>query len=117
MNILQYLPYVFLFAVATAVIYAWGLWRSQNQSRDLSAMLLAKGVTRIRKQLKKRGPMTRKELEVVVKDLTACQPFSSKRIGVTDPKQFLDSLLPYMCTQKLIEKQTEGNKILYAYRK
>lgn len=117
MSILQYIPYVFLFAVATAVIYAWGLWRSQNQSRDLTSMLLAKGVTRVRKQLKQHGSMTRKELETVVKDLSACQPFSSKRIGVTDPKQFLDSLLPYMCTQKLIEKQTEGNKVLYAYRK
>ncbi|MBS5164222.1 MAG: hypothetical protein KHY77_00460 [Butyricicoccus pullicaecorum] len=117
MNIFQYIPYVLLFAVATAMIYAWGLWRSQNQSKDLSAMLCAKGVARIRKQLKKHGPMTRKELESAVKDLTACQPFSSKRIGVTDPKQFLDSLLPYMCTQKLIEKQTQGKQILYVYRK
>ena len=90
MNIFQYIPYVLLFAVATAMIYAWGLWRSQNQSKDLSAMLCAKGVARIRKQLKKHGPMTRKELESTVKDLTACQPFSAKRIGVTDPKQFLD---------------------------
>lgn len=117
MNILQYIPYVLLFAVATAILYAWGLWRSQNQSKDLSSMLCAKGVTHIRKQLKKHGPMTCKELEAVIKDLTASQPFSSKRIGVTDPKQFLDSLLPYMCTQKLIEKHTEGNKIVYVYRK
>ncbi len=117
MSILQYLPYVLLFALATAVIYGWGLWRTQNQSRDLTSMLLAKGVSRVRKHLRQHGPMTRKELEEVVKGLSASQPFSSKRIGVTDPKQFLDSLLPYMCTQKLLEQRTEGSRIVYAYKK
>lgn len=114
---LSYIPYVLLFAVATAIIYAWGLWRSQNQGRDLYSMLCAKGVNQIRRTLKKRGPMTRSELESVVKGLQAHHPFSRRRLGVTDPKQFLDSLLPYMQKQKLIEKQEKDKKIVYVYRK
>lgn len=114
---LSYVPYVLLFAVATALIYAWGLWRARNQGRDLNSLLSAKGVSRIRRTLKANGPMTRKELEKVVSGLTARQPFSRNGIAVQDPKKFLDSLLPYMLKQKLIEERTEEKKVVYVYRK
>lgn len=114
---LSYVPYVLLFALVTALIYAWGLWRARNQSRDLNSLLSAKGISRIRKALKKNGPMTRKELESVVSGLSARQPFSRNGIGVNDPKKFLDSLLPYMLKQKLIEEKTENKKVVYTYRK
>lgn len=114
---LSYVPYVLLFALATALIYAWGLWRARNQARDLNSMLSAKGVSRVRKALKKNGAMTRKELEKVVSGLSARQPFSRNGIEVKDPKKFLDSLLPYMMKQKLIEERTEDKKVVYVYRK
>ena len=49
MSFLQYIPFVLLFAAATALIYGWGLWRSQRQQQDLSNLLFSKGVSRIRK--------------------------------------------------------------------
>ena len=79
--ILHYIPYVLLFAAATALIYGWGLWRTMRQKQDLSNMLSSKGIAKIRKTLRKNGPMTRRELEPVVKDLTAKQPFQSKQAG------------------------------------
>ena len=79
---LSYVPYVLLFALATALIYAWGLWRARNQAHDLNSMLSAKGVSRVRKALKKNGAMTRKELEKVVSGLSARQPFSRNGIEV-----------------------------------
>lgn len=117
MNVLHYLPYVLLFAAATAIIYAWGLWRTQQQGRDLAQLLSAKGVSAVRRALRKRGPMTRKELEAVVTGLTAGQPFSRKRLAVTEPGPFLDSLLPYMLTQRLITEEMQGKKHVYLYRK
>lgn len=48
---LRYIPYVLLFALATALIYGWGLWRARNQARDLESMLSAKGIGRIRRAL------------------------------------------------------------------
>ena len=50
--ILEYLPYVLLFALATMIIYAWGLWRSIRQQQDLSNMLSAKGISKVKKALK-----------------------------------------------------------------
>ena len=42
---LHYIPYVLLFALATALIYGWGMWRSARQKQDLSNMLSAKGIS------------------------------------------------------------------------
>ena len=115
MDLLHYLPYVLLFALATMIVYGWGLVRSQRQQGDLMKMLSAKGASAIRKALKK-GPLTRKELEDVVKNLTAGQPFSRRRMGVTDPAKFLDALLPYMITQRMITQDEEGGKTVYRLR-
>ena len=38
-TILKYLPYVLLFAVATMIVYGWGLWRTMRQGSDLANML------------------------------------------------------------------------------
>ena len=35
-NLIHYLPYILLFAVATMLIYGWGLWRSMHQNQDLN---------------------------------------------------------------------------------
>lgn len=113
---LHYIPYILLFALATAIIYGWGLWHSVRQQQDLSNMLSAKGISKIKKALKK-GPMSRKDLEPVVSTLTARQPFSSEQIGVTDPGKFLDSILPYMIRQKMIREIREGGQTLYELNK
>ena len=114
---LKYIPYVLLFALVTIIVYAWGLWRSVRQNQDLSNMLAAKGVSKVKKALRKNKALTLKELEPFVKDLTAKQPFSREQIAVTDPKQFLDSILPYMIKQKMITETHENGKAVYQLRR
>ena len=77
----------------------------------------SKGIANVKKALKKNKSLTRKELEPFVKDLTAKQPFNSERIGVTDPKAFLDSILPYMLKQKMIKEVKEEKKVVYQLNK
>lgn len=48
-TILKYLPYVLLFAVATMIVYGWGLWRASRQNQDLANMLSAKGISAVKK--------------------------------------------------------------------
>ena len=116
-TIIHYIPYVLLFALVTAVIYAWGLWRSIRQQQDLSNLLSAKGVAKIKRALRKNGAMSRQDLEPVIKDLAAKQPFSREKIAVTDPKKFLDSILPYMVKQRIITEETQGGKRVYSLKK
>ena len=110
---LQYIPYVLLFALATMIIYAWGLWRSARQNQELSNLLASKGIARVKKALRKNKALTLKELEPFVKDLTAKQPFSRQQIAVTDPKEFLGSILPYMIRQKMITENKDGSQTVY----
>ena len=110
---LKYIPYVLLFALVTIIVYAWGLWRSVRQNQDLSNMLAAKGVSKVKKALRKNKALTLKELEPFVKDLTAKQPFSRQQIAVTDPEEFLNSILPYMVRQKMIIESKEENRTVY----
>ena len=51
-NLIHYLPYILLFAVATMLIYGWGLWRSMHQNQDLNNLLTSKGISRIKKESK-----------------------------------------------------------------
>ena len=51
---LKYIPYVLMFAVATMIIYGWGLWRTMHQKQDLSNMLCSKGISKVKKAHKKR---------------------------------------------------------------
>lgn len=43
-TILKYLPYVLLFAVATMIVYGWGLWRTMRQGSDLANMLSSRNL-------------------------------------------------------------------------
>ena len=110
---LKYIPYVLLFALATMIIYAWGLWRSMRQNQDLSNMLSSKGIAKVKKALRKNKELTAAELEDRVKGLTAKQPFSRQQIAVTDPKEFLGSILPYMVRQKMITEDKSGGRTVY----
>ena len=110
---LKYNPYVLLFALATMIIYAWGLWRSVRQNQDLSNLLASKGVAKVRKALRKNKALTLKELEPFVKNLTAKQPFSRQQLAVTDPEEFLESILSYMIRQKMIIENKEENRTVY----
>ncbi len=110
---LKYIPYVLLFALVTMLIYAWGLWRSVRQNQDLSNLLASKGVAKVKKALRKNRELTSKELEPFVKDLTAKQPFSRQQLAVTDPKEFLGSILPYMVRQKMITEEKNGGRTVY----
>ena len=113
----RYLPYVLMFAFATMVIYGWGIRRSMKRNRDLSNMLIAKGIGRIKRALRKNGTMTKKELKEVVKSLSAKQPFSRESMGVTDADAFLESLLPYMIRQKIIVEDRKNHQKAYRLNK
>ena len=51
---LKYIPYVLLFALVTMIVYAWGMWRSMRQQQDLSNMLSAKGISKVKKSIEEK---------------------------------------------------------------
>lgn len=45
---------IILFAIATMIIYGWGLVKQKNQSSDLMNMLFSKGNSKVKKIFKEK---------------------------------------------------------------
>lgn len=98
---------IILFALATMLIYVWGMYRQVNQSKDLMNLLFSKGQNILNKHLKKSGSITVKEAEKLLTGLSAKLPFTSQKSVVTDAKEFAERLLDYM--ERTGQVQREGN--------
>ena len=88
---LKYIPYILLFCTCHYDHLCLGIVAFSPSESGPFHLLAAKGVSKVKKALRKKSGLTLKELEPVVKDLTAKQPFSRQQIAVTDPKEFLNS--------------------------
>ncbi len=99
---------VLLFALATIIIYSWGLIKQRNQSKDLMNLLFSKGNSKVNKYLKKNEYITAAEVENMCAGLEAKQPFSRNRAVVKDKRDFAKKLLDYMVKTGQIEQ--EGNR-------
>lgn len=88
--------YILLFAIVTMIIYTWGLLKQRGESANLINILYSKGEKKIIKLIKKKGPMTRKELEVEISGLKASLFYSKQKIIVKDSKLLTKNLLNNM---------------------
>ena len=109
MSRLQIVLGIFLFAVATAVLYVWGLRKSMNQGRDLSRQLLHRCGGRVIRYRKKHDTITRQEVVRQIKGVTAKQPWSRSRLTVTEPERFADEVLDFLLDQQYIEAAGDGS--------
>lgn len=99
---------IILFAIATMIIYGWGLMKQARQSSDLMNMLFSKGNAKVKKYLKKNGYITVKEVEQLAENLEAKMPFSKNKAIVKNKKDFANQLLQYMVkTGQIVQ---EGNR-------
>ena len=104
---------ILLFAIATAIIYAWGIKKTMNQQKELSNMLYSKGAQRVMKKLKNQKVITRREIEDEIKEIKISAPFSRKKAIVADKKEFTKTLIQLMMKKGLMREIVEGNKRVY----
>lgn len=96
---------ILFFAIATMIIYGWGMVRQKRQSSDLMGMLFSKGQSRVRKYLKLHGAITIGQTAKLCEGLEARQPFSANKAVVKDTRDFANQLLTYMMKTGQIEKR------------
>lgn len=99
---------IILFAIATMIIYGWGMVRQKNQTDDLMRMLLAKGGSKVKKYLKENEYITNADVERICDGLQVKQPFSKNRAIVKNKKDYANQLLEYMVKTGQLEQ--EGNR-------
>ena len=95
---------VILFAIATMIIYGWGLVKQKNQTSDLMGLLFGKGEEKVKKYLKKQETITAADVEWMCDGLEAKLPFSASRAVVKNKKDFARQLLDYMVKTGQLEK-------------
>jgi len=99
---------IVLFAIAGAILYAWGLKKSMTQGEELQQMLLNKCGGKGIRYLKKNGTISEKEMASVVSGIQAGQFWSRRCATVQDPQKFTKQLTEFLLTQQYIESADKG---------
>lgn len=99
---------ILLFALATVILYIWGLRKSMSQDADLRRILTGKCANHIVKYLKKYDTITDKEIIQEISGIRAGQFWSKKKVIVQEPKKFAKQLTAFMVSQQLIESAGKG---------
>ena len=66
---------IILFAIATMILYGWGIVNKKIKQSDLMNLLFSKGQDKIKKYLKQNEYITISQVEQFAKGLEAKQPF------------------------------------------
>lgn len=103
MTIWQIILGVAMFAAATAVLYAWGLAKSDRQGDDMARSLLHACGSRVVKYLKKHDTITGAEAAAQISGVTVRQVWSRKRLTVQDGKEFAPQVMAFLLDQQYIE--------------
>lgn len=98
-----------LFAVAGAILYAWGLKKSMDQREDLQRSLMSACGSRVVKYLKKHGTVTKSEIATLVDGLTVGPFWSRHKVRVQDGKQVADQVIGFLLDQQYVEPADGGS--------
>ena len=94
---------ILLFALATAVLYVWGLRKAEGQSDDLSRILLNRCGNKVVKYLKKHKTISEAEVARQIDGISASEFWSRKRLKVQQPKKFAKQVISFLLDQQYIE--------------
>lgn len=99
---------VLLFAVVTAILYAWGLSKSLGEKEDLAKRLLGACGSRVVRYLKKHDTITVGEVAKQIEGVTAGQFWSRNKIKVQDAPKFSRQVIDFLLDQQYIENAGGG---------
>lgn len=112
MEIRRIFFYILLFAGVTAVLYTWGLIKSQRQEGELINSLWHKGQRVAMKAIARGGKQTRSQLERRLQGLSVSLFYSKNRLSVQDAGTFAQILLQNMVERGLLLIE-DGNQVQY----
>ena len=68
----------------------------------------------VKKELKKKEYLRKNEIEQLIKDVQVGQFYSKNKMGVTNPKEFINPFLEYMTKNEILrEDMIKGKKVYY----
>lgn len=97
-----------LFAVVTAILYAWGLKKSIDQTEDLHRGLMSACGSRVVRHLKQHGTVTKAEVARLIDGMTVGPFWSRQKIKVQDGKKAAGEVIDFLLDQLYIEPAGNG---------
>ena len=98
-----------LFAVAAAILYAWGLKKSIDQQEDLERSLMSACGSRVVKHLKKHGAVTKADVARLIDGSTVGPVWARRKIKVQDGKKVSGQVIEFLLDQQYIEAAGDGS--------
>lgn len=103
MTLWQILIGVALFAIATAIVYAWGLGKAIDQKSALQRNLMSACGSKVVKHLKKHGHITEKEVAGLIEGMTVGQFWSRNKLKVQNGEKVAPQVIEFLLEQQYIE--------------
>ena len=100
--------YILLFAIATIIIYTWGLIKEKNKSNDLLDLLYNKSYKAVLTAFKTKKTLSKKDIENEILNLKASLFYSKDKLVIKDPSHISKILIGKMLKDGVIEKTTNG---------
>ncbi len=94
---------ILLFALASAVLYAWGLAKAADQEDTLHRNLMHACGSRVMKRLKKQETVTRAEIVGLIEGVTVGQFWSKHRMKVQNGETVAAQVIDFLLEQQYIE--------------
>ena len=94
---------ILMFAVVTAVLYAWCLGKALDQKQTLERNLLHACGNKVIRYLKKNGTITREQVAEQIQSITVKQFWSRNKLKIQSGKEFAPKVLLFLTEQQYIE--------------
>lgn len=104
---------IILFAVVTAILYAWGINKSINQRNNLSEILYNKCANKVISHIKKNNYVTFKEICDIINNVKASEFYSKNKAVINNSHTYAKGLVSKMCEHNLIKKSTYNKTQVY----
>lgn len=108
MDIIKTIVEILCVALVVMLLYAWGYVKQQRQSVDLLRELEKKAKKKIVAILKKKGSMTKKEIENEILNLKVSLFFSKNKAVIKDPKVIAKTIIENLIDSDIVD--VDNNK-------
>ena len=98
-----------LFAVAGAIVYAWGRKKTIDQQEDVERSLMSACGSRVMKYLKQHDTVSKAEVARLIEGMTVGPFWSRRKVKVQDGKLVAGQVIDFLLDQQYIEKAGGGN--------
>ncbi len=99
---------IVLFAMATAILYVWGLKKAYTQREDLQRHLLGKCARRVMRYLKTHENITKAEMARLIECQSVGVFWSKQRVRIENSTEFTVQLIAFLLDQQYIKISKQG---------